>query len=132
MRTPCLKSGLPETGRRAGLAVACSLLLAGAAACGSGGGSSVGAAAHTATTTTTPTTGQVTGAVGGGAAPTTSAAGAPGTGSPTAPAPASGPAEAQQLATVQQQLAGVPGLLDQAATANQAADPDQARAAEGG
>jgi hypothetical protein len=43
-----------------------------------------------------------------------------------------GATTSQQLASVEQQLAGVPGLLDQAQRANAEADPDQARAAEGG
>lgn len=67
--------------------------------------------------------------------PSTTAAGPTTTGpAPAGPAPATAPAAAshEELAQVEQQLAGVPGLLSQAQQANSAADPDQARAAEGG
>jgi hypothetical protein len=114
-------TGRPKTGRvvagRFGLVLACGVLAVAGAACGSG--SSSGAQS------------------GRSSSPSTRTSAVPSTGSSTGPStpPTTGTAgssTAAQLATVQQQLASVPGLLSQAQQANGAADPDQARAAEGG
>jgi hypothetical protein len=101
--------------RRVAPVVACGVLAVGATACGSGSGSeakppSRPAATSPAATTTTPAAGSPTGPV----------------------ATTAGASPSGQLAGVEQQLGSVPGLLQQAQSANSAADPDQARAAEGG
>jgi hypothetical protein len=104
--------------RRLGPVVACGVLAAGATACGSGSGSEAKPPSRPATTS---------------AAATTAPATTPATGSVTGPVTTTaGPSPSGQLAGVEQQLAAVPGLLQQAQSANSAADPDQARAAEGG